>query len=190
MLTWFSPFFRPFKANAAQGRLTFGDKSAGSSASRTGLLLKKQLWIWPIIAVVLLAGVGYGIHVAIERTMQASLESQLETLLNVERSMLEAWLHIQESNAQSLANDSQVRQLTAQLIAAAPLVAPSARGKVSETALPIPPDLSSLSTQLTQELSAGMSAHNFIRYILVDKECRIVAATSPEFLGPPSSSHC
>ena len=77
----------------------FGNSSAVRAVSRTGLLLKKQLWIWPIIAVVLLAGVGYGIHVAIEQTMRSSLRSQLETLLNVQRSMLETWLQIQESNA-------------------------------------------------------------------------------------------
>ena len=133
MLTWFTPFFRRTRPAAAQGCMTYGDDSAGRSVSRTGLLLKKQLWIWPIIAVILLAGVGYGINGAIERTMKASLKSQLTTLLNVQRSMVETWLHIQESNAQSLANDPQVRDLAAQLIAAAEPAAASARGKTAES---------------------------------------------------------
>jgi eukaryotic-like serine/threonine-protein kinase len=97
-------WLRPSRASAPnQGHLTFGATSVGRSISRTGLLLKKQLWIWPIIAVVLLAGIGYSIRVAIERTMRASLQSQLETLLSVERQMLETWLKIQESNSESLA---------------------------------------------------------------------------------------
>ena len=72
-------------AAAAQAHLTFGATSVGRSISRTGLILKKQLWIWPIIAVVLLAVIGYGIRAAIERTMKASLQSELDTLLSIER---------------------------------------------------------------------------------------------------------
>src|SRR4051794_21124541 len=148
MLNLFTPFFRRFKAAGAPalGRTPLRDAASGRSVSHTGLLLKKQLWIWPIIAVVLLAGIGYGVNAAIERTMKASLQSQLATLLNVQRSMLETWLQIQESNAQSLANDSQVRDLAAQLVSAAQPAADSAA-----------PSLSSLQTQITQELAAGMS---------------------------------
>ena len=60
-------------ASAGQAHITFGATSVGRSITRTGLILKKQLWIWPIIAVVLLAIIGYGIKLAIERTMRASL---------------------------------------------------------------------------------------------------------------------
>src|SRR5262245_8725904 len=90
-------------AAAAQAHLTFGAPSVGRSISRTGLILKKQLWIWPIIAVVLLALIGYGIRAAIERTMKESLRSELSTLLSVEQSMVETWLKVQEANAESLA---------------------------------------------------------------------------------------
>ena len=90
MFAWINRLLRrsPSAAEAVQGHITFGATSVGRSLSRTGLLLKKQLWIWPIIAVVLLAAVGYGIRTAIERTMKENLRSQLVTLLNVERSML------------------------------------------------------------------------------------------------------
>ena len=57
-------------ASAAQAHLTFGATSVGRTISRTGLILKKQLWIWPILAVVLLAVIGYAIRSAIERTMR------------------------------------------------------------------------------------------------------------------------
>src|SRR4051812_41553228 len=150
MLTLSTPFFRRAKPAKAQGCMTYGDDSA--SRSRTGLLLKKQLWIWPIIAVIVLAGVGNGINGAIERTMKTSLRSQLSTLLNVQRSMVETWLHIQESNASSLANDPQVREVAAQLVAATQPAAPSARSKASESAPPSVQSLSTLQAQLTQEL--------------------------------------
>src|SRR4051794_28984736 len=185
MLNLFTPFFRRFKAAGAPalGRTPLRDAASGRSVSHTGLLLKKQLWIWPIIAVILLAGIGYGVHAAIERTMQASLQSQLTTLLNVQRTMLETWLQIQESNAQSLANDPQVRDVAAQLVATTESAGDSVHGKDSETKLPSSPNPTVLQNQLTQELAAGMSAHHFIRYILVDRELRVLAASNPEFLG-------
>src|SRR5690348_1179000 len=119
MFQWLNSLFRTHRAAAAgQAHMTFGQTSVGRSITRAGLLLRKQLWIWPIIAVVLLALIGYGIRAAIERTMKASLSSQLQTLLNVEKSMIETWLKVQESNAESLANDQQIRDVTAQLLAA------------------------------------------------------------------------
>jgi nitrate reductase NapE component len=103
MFSWLTRWFgsaRP-SAEAAQAHITFGNTSVGRSISRTRLFLQKQLWIWPIIAVVLLAAIGFGIRSAIERTMKENLRSELQTLLSVEQSMLETWLKVQEANAES-----------------------------------------------------------------------------------------
>jgi len=151
--------------------------------TRTSVVLKKQLWIWPIVAVVLLAMVGYGIGQAIERTMRASLESQLTTLVDVERSMLETWLKIQKSNAESLANDQQVRETAEEILAAyAPdVLAADAAAETPSAADPA--KLAPLRVRLAKELSSGMSAHHFVGFILTDKDHRIVAASSPELVG-------
>ncbi len=79
-----------------QGHMTFGQTSLGRTMSRTGSVLRKQLWVWPIVAVVLLAIVGYAVSSSIHRTMEDNLRSELETLLTVERSMLERWFKVQE----------------------------------------------------------------------------------------------
>ena len=182
MFRWLNTLVRRSSASAAQGHLTFGATSVGRSISRTGLLLKRQLWIWPIIAVVLLASIGYAIRVSIERTMKASLQSELETLLSVERSMLETWLRIQEANAESLANDPQVRETARQILASsgADAAATAAAGDPPPAA---ERSLASLHAGLVHELGPGMSAHNFERYILTDKQQRIISATSPELIG-------
>jgi serine/threonine protein kinase len=182
MISWLNRLLgraRPAAA-AGQGHLTFGATSVGRSISRTGLILKKQLWIWPIIAVVLLAVIGYGIKAAIERTMRASLQSELETVLSIERSMLETWLKIQEANAQSLANDQQVREMVQEILAATGLPVIS---DVTNTPANRAASLPELNARLEQELSPGMAAHNFVRYILADKQHRIISATSPELIG-------
>ncbi len=163
--------------------MTFGQTSVGRTLSRTRLLLKKQLWIWPIIAVVVLAAVGYGIRSAIERTMKESLQSQLQTTLNIERSMLETWLKVQESNAESLANDKHVRDVAAELLAEAHTTVGSDASQSGQLPQAVRPNTSALHSRLNQELSTGMSAHGFGRYILVDKQQRIIAATSPELIG-------
>ena len=75
MFNWLSRLLRSSRAGApAQAHITFGSTSISRSISRTGLLLKKQLWIWPIIAVVLLACIGYALRVAIEAIMDAADE--------------------------------------------------------------------------------------------------------------------
>jgi serine/threonine protein kinase len=173
---------RPTTA-AGQAHLTFGATSVGRSISRTGLLLKKQLWIWPIIAVVLLAGIGYMIRLAIERTMRASLQSELQTLLNVERSMIETWLKVQETNAESLANDQQIRSAATEIVAASRQLAEDAAAAEAPPQPATRPALSALQARLAQELGPGMSSHQFVSFFLADKERKIVASSNSELLG-------
>src|SRR4029078_2233731 len=171
MFGWLKSFVHQPEPSAGHARDTFHGTSAGRATARSWLLSRKRLWIWPIIAVVLLTVIGVVVGVAIERTMQDGLHSELETLVTIQRSMLETWLKIKESNAQSLANDPQVRQVAAQIL---PVAGPTASSAGN---------LPSLQSRFTQELTAGMSAHHCVRYILADKQQRIVAATSPELLG-------
>lgn len=186
MFSWLRRILRRSSpAAAAQAHITFGATSAGRTISRTGLLLRRQLWIWPIIAVVLLAAVGYGIRTAIERTMKENLRSQLDTLLNVERSMLETWLKVQESNAEALANDQHIRTAVAEILAAVqpPIVAddvPPGEPPAATVARPAP---AALQARLAQELGPGMSAHQFVSFFVVDKLRYTVSSTDVELLG-------
>jgi len=166
-------------SDLAQAHMTFGQTSLGRSLGRTRLLLKRQLWVWPIIAVVLLAIVGYVINRLIHNTVEESLRSELQTLLTVERSMLEKWFKVQESSALSIANDPEVRALVNQLVAAQSLVeesgpaaTPVARESVDE-----------LRKKLEKELAPSMSAHDFIGFNVVDKQKTIIAATTKNMVG-------
>ena len=156
--------------------MTFAHTSIGRTMSRTRTLLKKQLWIWPIAAVVLLSVIGYVVSSSIERTMQENLRSELQTLLTVERSMLLKWFKEQESSASSLANDGRTRKTIAELLAATDQErepeAPAAKATAKD-----------LRVQLAKELEAGMSSHDFVAYLLVDKRQRIVAAQTDALIG-------
>jgi hypothetical protein len=163
----------------AGAHMTWAKTSVGRTISRTGLFLRKQLWVWPIIAVVLLAVIGYAVSRSIHQTMEASLRSELQTLLTVERSMLVKWFKVQESAALTLANNRGIRETVTQLLASA---AGSAQPGGSATpAAEVDP--AALQGRLAKELEPGMSAHEFVGYMLTDKQYRIVAATATELIG-------
>ncbi len=161
--------------------MTFGQTSVGRSISRASVILKKQLWIWPIIAVVVLAAIGWSVSSAIERTMKENLRAELQTLVSVERAMVETWLKTQESNAESLANDQQIREVAAQLLAVTEPAAdetdgPTANGRPAVS-------VSSLRARLTSELGPGMSSHEFVSFFLANKRQKVIAASNVELVG-------
>ncbi len=152
--------------------MTFATSKVGRSLSRTGLFLKKQLWIWPIIAVVLLSIVGLFVRNAIETTMKDSLRSQISTMLDVEAAMLETWFNLQKDNAESLANNLTVRQLVYNL-----LESDETTEKPSGDSLP------ALRMKLDKALGPGLTAHDYVGYFVCDKKKKIVAASNTELIG-------
>ena len=155
--------------------LTFAHSRIGQSVSRTGMFLKKRLWIWPIIAVLLLAILGYGVRSAISYTIRENLKSQLQTLLNVETSMLQTWFQVQESNAESAANRLRVREIFDQLLKGA--------GPASKQTTDSEISNEDLHAELRHELSPLMSAHNYMGYIIADKDQKILSASSAELIN-------
>ncbi len=153
--------------------MTWAKSSVGRTVSRTGVFLKKQIWIWPIVAVVLLSVVGFFIRGAIESTMRNSVRSELETLLSVETAMLENWYQVQRSNAESLANNLEIRQLIYQLLT------PATDAKPGEQTAAV----AALRKKLEQALGPTMTAHDYAGYLVVDKDKRILAATRAELIG-------
>ena len=137
------------------------------------MFLKRQIWIWPIIAVVLLSLIGFFVRRSIETTMREGLESQLQTIVDLEASMLETWSHVQESNAESLANNVDIRQTIYPL-----LECPSLATRVGR-----PMQLSALRAKLDKSLGPAMTAHRYAGYIVADKKKRIVASGRAEMIG-------
>jgi len=170
---------------APQAHMTFGATSLGNRLRTTRMLLQKQLWIWPIIAVLLLSLIGYWITSSIQHTMEANLRAQLKTLLNVERAMVERWLKRQELSALTMANDQQVRHLISKMIE---LKAPKD--------LPIPAqssadatEMATLMSQLSRELGPTLSVYNFTGDIVTDRAYTVVASNSQELIGLSSEQY-
>ena len=153
--------------------MTWGSASISRGVSRTGLFLKKQIWVWPIIATVLLAVMAFGVRHAIESTMTENLRSELQTLLDVETAMLENWYKTQSSNAVNLANDLHVREGVYEILA----VQESDKGAAPLAAA------TELQKQLQKRLSPWLAAHDYVGYVVADRNRRIVSASHEEMIG-------
>jgi serine/threonine protein kinase len=171
-LSWFK---KSLDGAAQRGpHMTFGETGVGRTISRTQLFLRRQIWIWPIIAVVVLSLIGLAVRSAIESTMRESLLSQLSTVLHLETSMLETWFKVQTSNAESAANSLAVRKL------AYPLLEQDEKEEFAD-----------LREQLDKALGPALTAHGYVGFFLVNKEQTVVASSSPEFVGrtvPPENA--
>lgn len=161
------------RPSAHQMHMTFARNSLSRSLTRTGVFLRQQIWIFPILAVICLTILGYFVQSSIEQTMKANLKSELQTLLTVESQMLQIWMKVQESTAQGEANDRKIRETIYGLMSAA-----------ESTTQPIVP-LASLPNhaQLAKELSPTMSAHHYTGYILADKSKRVISSSIPTLIG-------
>ena len=151
--------------------MTWASRTLSSQVSRTRDFLSRRLWAWPIIAVTLLLALGWGVHGSIEKTMDSNLRSQLKTLLDVEVAMLRTWLTAQEHNAQSVAGDTEVRQLIAKLLAAEDSAEDSEQH-----------DTQSIAKQLAKQLGPAMNSHGYGMFFVADRK-EVLAATHRDAVG-------
>ncbi len=150
--------------------MTWASRSVSGTVAKTRDFLSRRLWAWPIIAVVLLLVIGWGVHGAIERTMESNLESQLETVRDVEVAMMRMWLQAQENNAATVAGDSEVRETVAALV--------SARAGEDQT----DDDPNSIAQRLAKQLGPAMNAHDYDSFFIADRS-NLIAATQAESVG-------
>lgn len=149
--------------------MTWASRSLAGTVSRTRRFLTNQLWAWPIIAVVILAVIGWLVNGAIEATMKESLESELQTVLKIEVAMLENWLDAQEDNAKSMAGENEVRQLVMALVEGVdgeeePLTAEEA------------------TTRLHRLLKPEMNSYDYEQFVVLDRH-RVVASSRASAVG-------
>lgn len=153
--------------------MTWASMSIGRNVTRTGLFLKKQIWIWPVIATILLSIIAVTIRRAIEATMTENLQSQLQTLLDVDSAMLDSWAKVQMSIATSLANDQRIRESVATiLVEQEERDEDGLRRTESET-----------QKLLHKQVSPTMSSHSYAGYFIANKNRRVIASSHEELLG-------
>ncbi len=156
--------------------MTWASASIGRGVSRTGVFLKRQIWIWPVIATILLSILAFTVRLAIEATMKENLQSQMQTLLDVDTAMLENWALSQTSITSSLANDLRVRESISAIL--------SERESTTNTADDnVRPSETEAQKQLRKQLSPTMSSHGYVGFFVADKARNIIATSHDELIG-------
>lgn len=172
----FRKYFSKGGSSVSRGRgahMTFAKSRIGSTLSRAGTTLKRQYWLWPIIAMAALSAIGFMVQRSISSTMKASLASELQTLLNVETAMLENWYASQKTSAESLANNSEIRRLCNELVLAhTEPVTPQASTNRSESRL-----------ALERLIMSQLNHREHHGFVIADREHRILASNHDELVG-------
>ncbi|HTI49624.1 MAG TPA: serine/threonine protein kinase [Planctomycetaceae bacterium] len=149
------------------------DFHLGRTGAKTRVLLRRRIWIWPFLAALAMAGVGYWIRTSVESALKTTLADELRTLLEADVAALRIWLKLQESNVQTVADDRDVRQVVEQILT----LAASPEG--IDAALLRAPQLS----KLREELQPWLDADDYEEFLLVNPQGRILASSRDELVG-------
>ena len=83
----------------------------------TGTFLRRQLWAWPLIAAVVLAGLAWWVNDAVERVMRKQVAAELTAIRDADVTALRIWMKQQEADVKVLALSDRVRPAVTELMA-------------------------------------------------------------------------
>jgi hypothetical protein len=147
--------------------------SSARSVIVSNLLLRKQIWIWPLLAGVVLFGIGWWVRSAVETAVKDGIEGNLQVIRDAEVEALRIWLATQEANAEAGAHEPHIRSAITQLVdLAATAEEPAAALRESEAL-----------KELRNELEPWIEAHDYEGFAVIDHERRIVAAVQESLVG-------
>ncbi|OAI47594.1 hypothetical protein AYO44_01575 [Planctomycetaceae bacterium SCGC AG-212-F19] len=137
--------------------------------------LRQQLWVWPILAAVLLGGVGWWVNRSVERAMQDTVKGDLTTVLNADVAALRVWLHEQTINTTVLAESPAVVPLARDLIALADQSG-TTRAALLENAT---------GAQLRATVQPTLKLFGYQDFMVITPKLRIASAGNDALIGEP-----
>jgi hypothetical protein len=145
-------------------------RSVGRSFTATGMFLKKQLWVWPLIVAVILGALGVWLRGTVEGVMKAQMAGDLQVILGADVEALRLAFRAHQALAQLSSDDPRVRSLVREMVA---------------TPGHDPAEL--LRSPRLPELRAAprpwMERYEYDGFILFDPKGRIVAAQRDALIG-------
>lgn len=135
-------------------------------------VLRRHLWLPPLIALAVLASVGWVMRAKVEATLKANLRSVLQTTLLTEQTALRNWMLMQRNQAESAAADHQIATMIRSLIKDA---GPQA---TSLELLQLPQ-----TSELRRELAPVLETSEFSGFVVVDLSGRVVTSYRNELVG-------
>ncbi len=141
--------------------------------TRTGGFLRTQLWIWPLIAALVLGFVGLGLRVKMEAAMQQQIRDNLLTILQANAEALRSWAATMKADAENLAGDERVRELAGRLRQRV-----EASG-ASQAMLLTAPELAALRAHL----NPWLERRGFAGFVVFDPNAVVLASARDQIVG-------
>lgn len=141
--------------------------------SRTQGILRCHVWLWPLLAAIILVFVGVWVRGRMEGAMQAQLAGTLKTILSANAEALRAWQETVKSQAEMAAEDDHLHELVASLMQRV-----EKQGD-SPTALLSAPELTAIRTHL----KPTMARYGFTAFVVLDTNNVILAAVRDQLIG-------
>ena len=169
-----APQFAERRRTAARlPHMTWAKSSVGRTISRTGVFLKRQIWIWPIIAVVLLSVIGFFV-----RRCDRDDDARRLAVGAADGRRLGS------GHARDLVPRARVeRRIAGQQRRHPPNDLSAAGSTGRRTGTRQPTRSATLRAKLDKSLGPAITAHRYAGYIVADKKKRIVASGRPELIG-------
>jgi len=160
-------------SRTAIGRLvrTFR-RAAVESAS--GQFLRRQLWAWPVIAAVVLGGVGLWTNHSVESALRDRRAAELNTILAADVAALREWMKNQQTTAELLTETDGLLKATEELLTLGGTGGPD----ISKALLQAPTQV-----RFRDLLAARMTRFNYTGYILASPDGVVLAAETPDAIG-------
>jgi serine/threonine protein kinase len=149
--------------------------------TRTQGFLRTQLWVWPLVAAVVLGFIGVWLRVKMEGATKQQIADTLQTILNANTEALRAWSVNMKSEAEDIAEDDHVRELAAGLIRQAK------SATQVQAALLTSPQLAALRAHLKPVLER----RGFNGFVVLDTNFTVVASMRDQLVGmhrPPGNA--
>jgi hypothetical protein len=149
-------------------------KSRSSSyLARTQGFLRTQLWVWPLVAAVLLAFVAVTLRLKMEGAMKQQIASNLQVILNANAEALRAWSVTVKSDAENLADDPPLIALVTALLQK------TAPGTPVVSQLLAAPELAALRAQL----NPWLDRRGYTGFVVLDTNCLVIASRRDQLVG-------
>jgi tRNA A-37 threonylcarbamoyl transferase component Bud32 len=140
------------------------------------LLLSRHLWVWPLLAALVLVLVGIWVRNRVVSATRMELASRLQTLLNADVAALRLWFSERQSDARSFASDLSVQSAILELVELAH------NTDATEDVLAD----SEAAKRLALNLKPMLDAHQYIDYVVLSPDRRVLASPYRRLIGHPA----
>ena len=145
--------------------------------SRTQNFLRRQLWIWPLMAAAMLAFVGVWLRAQMEGAMGTAIAGNLNTIRDANAEALREWAATMKSQAELLAGRRARARSHRRSVAACP----ASRAR-QQAVLAGSPEFAAL----RKHLKPAEEGRGFSGYAVLDTNLVVLAAGREEFAGAKS----